>query len=76
MGAEQRPVCGVQKEGVLRVPGGVIGGSVEGVEAIALALELRAVGDGEADFAKARDDVLGDFRERMLFAKRTAAARR
>ena len=75
MGAEQRPVGGVQKEGVLRVAGGMIGGSVEGVEAVTLALDLRAVGDGEADFAKAADDVFGDLSDRVLFAKRTAASR-
>ena len=76
VGAEQRPVGGVQKEGVLRVAGGMIGGSVEGVEAVTLALDLRAVGHGETDFAEAADDVLGDLGEWVLLAKRTAASRR
>ena len=76
MSAEQRPVGSVQKESVLCVTSGVVGRGVESVEAVAFALDLRAVGDGEPDFAEAADDVLGDLRERVLFAKRSAPARR
>ena len=40
-------------------------GCVEGVEAMVLVLDFRAVGDREPDFAKAADDVLGHLGEWM-----------
>ena len=52
----------------------MVGGRVERVEAMILVLDLRAVGDGEADFAERADDVVGDLRERMQFAERAAAS--
>ena len=54
----------------------MVGGGVERVEAMVFVLDLRAVGDDEADFAEAADDVLGHLRERMEFAERAAAAGR
>ena len=59
---------------VLGVAGGVVGGGVEGVEAMILVLDFRAVGDGEAELAEGANDVLGDLRERMEFAERAAAS--
>ena len=59
---------------VLRIAGGMVGGRVERVETMILVLDFRAVGDDEADFAEAADDVLGHLRERMEFAKRAAAS--
>ena len=61
-------------ERVLCVAGGMVGGGVERVEAMILVLNLRAVGDCEADFAEDADDVFGDLRERMQLAERTATA--
>ena len=52
----------------------MVGGGVERVEAMILVLDLRAVGDGEAEFAEGANDVLGHLCERMEFAERAAAA--
>jgi len=47
-----RSTCKV--EGVLGVAGGMVGGGVQRVEAMIFVLNLRAVGDGEAELAEAR----------------------
>ena len=52
----------------------MVGGGVEGVEAMILILNLRPVGNGEAEFAESANDVLGDLCERMEFAECAAAA--
>ena len=52
----------------------MVGGGVQRVETMILVLDFRAVGDGEADFAEAADNVLGHLGERMEFAEGAAAA--
>jgi len=49
-------------------------GVFSAVEAMILILDLRSIGDGETNFAERSDDVVGNLRERMQFAKRTAAS--
>src|ERR1041384_2574899 len=51
----------------------MIGRGVERVETVVLILDLRAIGDLEADLAEAADNVLGDLRQRMKLAQETAA---
>src|SRR5438876_9583475 len=50
------------------------GRRVERIEAMVFIFDLRSVGDSEADFPKAADDVLGHLRERMELAQGAAAA--
>ena len=52
----------------------MVGGRVQRIEAMVFVLNLRAVGDGEAEFAEGADDVFGHLRERMKFAERAAAS--
>src|SRR5579883_957804 len=59
---------------VLRIARGVVGGRVQGVEAMVFVLEFRSVSDGETNLAEAPHDVFGDLRERMQLADRTAAS--
>ena len=58
--AQERPLAGVEEKCVLRVASGVVGRGVERVEAVVFRLNLGAIGHGEADFAEAAHDVLGD----------------
>ena len=52
----------------------MVGRRIERVEAMILILDLRPVGDGEADLAEGTDDVVGDLREWMQLAERAAAS--
>ena len=55
-------------ERVLGVARGVVGGGVEGVEAVILGFDLGAVGDSEADFAQDAAHLFADERERVIGA--------
>ena len=46
----------------------MVGGCVEGVEAVVLGLDLRAVGDGETDLAQDAAHLLAHERERVIRA--------
>src|ERR1035441_4453368 len=63
----------LQIERVLCIARGVVGGRVQGVEAVILVLDLRAVCDYEPDLAETADNVLGHLRERMELADEAAA---
>src|SRR5438552_18686311 len=58
---------------VLRVARGMVGGRIEGVEAMIFVLDLRSIGNDEANLAEAAHDVVGDLRERMQIADRATA---
>ena len=54
----------------------MVGGSIEGVEAVELGLNFRAVGHGEADFAKNPAQLLANQRQRMVGASRQIRTRK
>ena len=58
----------VEEEGVLHLPGGVVGPEVEGVEVEPLALELRTLGDLPAHPDEGVDEALGDELDRVAGA--------
>src|SRR5438270_8162548 len=64
-----------QIERILRVPRRMIGGSVQGIEAMIFVFDFGTIGDHESNFAKAADDVFGDLGEWMKFAQATASPR-
>ena len=53
----------------------MVGGRVERVETMIFVLDLRPIGDDETDLAETADDIVGDLREGVQFAQRSAAAR-
>ncbi len=55
----------VHVEGVVLLPGGVLGRDVEGVEIVPVGLDLRALGHGEAHVGEDRDDLLGHLADRV-----------
>ena len=58
----------LQIERVLCIARGMVGGRVQGVEAVILVLDLGTVGDYEPDLAETADDILSHLRERMELA--------
>ncbi len=63
MGAEE--LAGVEVEGVGVVSRGVISGRVEGVEAVELGFDFRAIGEGEAEASQNLDRTVLDDGERV-----------
>src|ERR1039458_6744186 len=63
----------LQIERVLCIARGMVGGRVQGVEAVILVLDLRAVCDHEPDLAKAADNVPSNLRQRMGLARASPA---
>src|SRR3989442_15402866 len=63
-----------QIKGVLRVTRGMVGGRIEGVEAMIFVLNLRSIGNNETNLAEAAHYVVRHLRERVELAKRAAAA--
>src|ERR1035441_3694847 len=63
----------LQIERVLCIARGMVGGRVQGVEAVILVLDLGTVGHYEPDLAKAAHDILSNLRQRMEFADDPAA---
>jgi hypothetical protein len=53
----------------------MVGRGVEGIEAMVFVLDFRTIGDGEPDFAKAANDLIGDLSEGMEGPEGSAAAR-
>ena len=53
----------------------MVGGRVQGVEAMIFVLDFRPVGDGEANLAKTAHDVFRHLGQRMKFAQRHDGAR-
>ena len=72
VGAEKATV--VEVEGVALVAGGVIGGGVEGVEAVPFGLDFGAFGEGEAHAAEGGDGEVADLGEGMDGADAEAGA--
>lgn len=52
----------------------MVGGSVQGVEAVGFVLDLGPIGDGEADFTEGSDDILGGLSEGVESAEVGLAA--
>jgi hypothetical protein len=63
VGAEE--FAGIEVERVLFVAGRVVGGGVEGVEAVEFVFDFRAVGEGEAHAAEDADGLVADLGERV-----------